>query len=123
MTFVVALLGGTILLQGLVGIARPSSLTRLVQAFWQVPNVLYLAIGLRVIFGLILLAAASESRFPATFQIIGIISLVAAALSLALGLARLQRFVDWFLDRSPGVIRGWSIVSAGFGGFLIYGAL
>ena len=123
MTLVVALLGGAITLLGLVGIVRPSSLIRFVQTVWQSPRGLHLAIGLRVVFGLILLAAASESRFPATFRILGIISLVAAAVSLALGFARLRKFVGWWVDRSPGFTRGWSIVSAGFGSFLIYGVL
>ena len=109
MTLFVALLGGAITLLGLVGIVRPRSLIRFVQTVWQSPKGLYLAIGLRVVFGLILMAAASESRFPATFRFLGIISLVAAAVSLALGFARLQKFVGWWTDRSPGFTRGWSI--------------
>jgi len=84
---------------------------------------LYLSIGIRVVFGIVIIMAASESRFPEAFQILGIISLVAAMVAPFFGFARLQGFVQWWAGRSSGFIRGWSLVAAALGVFLFYGSL
>ena len=123
MTWVVALFGIAIILLGILGLVRPGSLIRLVQRPWQSQKGLYLSIGIRVVFGIVLLLAASQSRFPEAFRILGIISLVAAVMAPFLGFVRLQRFVQWWTGRSPGFVRGWSVVAAVFGVFLVYGTL
>jgi len=123
MTWVVALFGIVITLLGILGLVRPGSLIRLVQQPWQSQRGLYLSIGIRLVFGIVLLLAASQSRFPEAFSILGIISLAAAAVAPFLGFARLQRFVQWWANRSSGFVRGWSLVAAAFGGFLFYGSL
>ncbi len=122
LTLVVALFGTAITVLGIFGLVRPGGLIRFVQTSWQSRSGLYLAVGIRVVFGVVLLAAASESRFPQAFRILGIISLVAAGVAPVLGFARLQRFLQWWAARSPGFIRGWSLVAAAFGVFLVYGA-
>jgi len=123
MTWIVALFGIAITLLGILGLVRPTSLLRFVQRPWKSQMGLYLNIGIRVVFGLVLLMAASGSRFPEAFRILGIISLVAAVVAPFIGLARLQGFVQWWTSRSPGFIRGWSLVAAGFGLFLFYGSM
>ncbi len=79
MTWLVALFGIAITCLGILGLVRPRNLIRLVQQPWQSLMGLYLSIGIRMVFGLVLLTAASESHFPEAFRILGIISLVAAA--------------------------------------------
>ena len=123
MTWVVALFGIAIILLGILGLVRPGSLICLVQQPWQSQKGLYLSIGIRVVFGIVLLLAASQSRFPEAFRILGIISLVAAVVVPFLGFVRLQRFVQWWTRQSPGFVRGWSLVAATFGVFLFYGSL
>ena len=123
MTWVVALFGIVITLLGILGLVRPTRLIRLVQRPWESQKGLYLSIGIRVVFGIVLLIAASESRFPEAFWILGIISLVAAVVAPFLGFARLQGIVQWWARRSPGFVRSWSLVAAAFGVFLFYGSL
>ncbi len=122
MTLVVALFGTTITVLGIFGLVRPGQLMRFVQTTWESSAGFYFAIGLRVVFGVVLLVAASESRFPQAFRILGIISLVAAGFAPFLGFARLQKFLQWWAARPPGLIRGWSLAAAAFGVFLVYGA-
>ena len=55
--------------------------------------------------------------------LMGVISLVAAVVAPFLGFVRLQRFVQWWTRRSPGFVRGWSVMVAAFGVFLFYGAM
>ncbi len=123
LTSVVALFGIAIILLGVLGLVRPGSLIRLVLGSWQSKKGFYFGIGIRVVFGIILLLAASQSRFPDAFRILGIISLVAAMAAPFLGFDRLQRFVQKWAKRSPGLIRGWSVMAAAFGVFLLYGAV
>ncbi len=123
MTWVVALFGIAIILLGVLGLARPGNLIRLVLGAWQSRKGFYFSIGIRVVFGIVLLLAASQSRFPEVFRILGIISLVAAMVAPFLGFVRLQRFVQRWTKRSPGFIRGWSVMAAAFGVFLFYGSL
>ncbi len=123
LTWVVALFGMAIILLGILGLVSPGNLVRLVVGSWQSQKGFYFAIGIRVVFGIVLLLAASQSRFPEAFRVLGIISLVAAMAASFLGFDRLQRFVQKWMKRSPGFIRGWSVMAAAFGVFLLYGAL
>lgn len=123
LTWVVALFGIAIILLGVLGLVRPGNLIRLVVGSWQSRKGFYFAIGIRALFGIILLLTASQSRFPDAFRILGIISLVAALAAPFLGFDRLQRFVQKWMKRSPGFIRGWSAMAAALGVFLLYGAL
>ncbi len=123
LTWVVALFGIAITLLGILGLVRPGNLIRLVQRSWQSQKGFYFSIGIRVVFGIVLLLVASQSRFPDAFRVLGIISLVAALAAPFLGFDRLQRFVQKWSKRSPGFIRGWSVMAAAFGVFLLYGSL
>ena len=55
-------------------------------------------------------------------RILGIVSLVAAAATAALGHERLRSFVAWWVGRPPVFVRGWSLVAFAFGCFLVYAA-
>ncbi len=123
LTWVVALFGIAITLLGVLGLVRPGNLMRLVLGAWQSRKGFYFSIGIRVVFGIVLLLVASQSRFPDAFRVLGIISLVAAMAAPFLGFDRLQRFVQKWAKRSPGFIRGWSVMAAAFGVFLLYGSL
>ena len=123
MTSIVALFGVVIILLGVLGLVRPGNLIRLVLGAWQSRKGFYFAIGIRIVFGIILLLTASQSRFPDAFRILGIISVVAATAAPFLGFDRLQRFVQKWSMRSPGIIRGWLVMTAAFGVFLLYGSL
>ncbi len=123
LTWVVAFFGIAITLLGILGLIRPGSLIRLVQRTWQSQKGFYFSIGIRVIFGIVLLLTASQSRFPEAFRILGIISLVAAVVAPFLGFVRLQRFIQWWANHPSGFIRGWSVMAAAFGALLFYGSL
>jgi len=120
MTVFVTLFGAAIAGLGMLGFVRPRKFVNFVESIWQSRRGLYWAIGLRVVLGLLLLAAASESRFPQVLRVLGAISLVAAATSPLVGFVRLRRFVQWWSDRSTGLVRIWSLVTVGFGMFLVY---
>ena len=120
MTVLIALFGAAIAALGILGFVRPSRLVGFGTSTFQSRAGLYWAMGMRVVLGLLLLAAASESRFPQALRVLGTISLVAAAISPLVGFARLRRFVQWWSERPASLIRVSSLVTVGLGAFLMY---
>jgi hypothetical protein len=82
---------------------------------------IHAAILVRVVLGLALLGAASDSRFPLTFRVLGWIAIIAAIGIVVIGKARLRGFVSRFYRLQPGFVRAWLLIGLVFGGFLVYG--
>jgi hypothetical protein len=120
MRVVVLLFGLALTGFGVAGLVRPRKLMQSVATTWQTSRGLYLAMGLRILLGVALLATGPGSRFPQVLWALGILSLAAALGLPVLGLSRFQRFVQWWAARPEGVIRAWSVFAAAFGGFLLY---
>jgi len=123
MTWIVVFLGACVVGAGGYGLVRPEGLIGVVKAAWKTPAALPFAVGLRVALGIALLVAAPECRYPLAMQVIGVISLLAAAAGLVMGRARLDAFVDWWARRPPGFVRAWAVVAIAFGGFLVFAAI
>jgi hypothetical protein len=105
------------------GFVRPTGLVRFVEKIWQSPAGFRLAVAVRLVLGVVLVVAAPDCRFPQVVRILGILSIVAGAAAAALGHERLRSFVQWWVGRPPGFVRGWSLVAAAFGCFLVYAAV
>lgn len=123
MTLIVVFFGALLVGLGMLGLALPSHLIDLVEALSHLSRGHYLPVGLRVILGVALLVAAPTSRFPQVFQILGAFSLLAAVITALLGMARLRKLIQWWTQRPLGLIRGWSLVAALLGAFLVYGVV
>jgi hypothetical protein len=76
--------------------------------------------GLRIGFGSIFLFAAPQCRLPDLVRLIGVLEFVGAAVLLGLGSARLQRFVQWWLERPLSFVRSWCLAALAFGMLLAY---
>ena len=120
MTLAVALFGAAVIGLSIFGFVNPKGLTAFAVSVEQSRGGFYLAIGVRVVLGIMLLATASASRFPQVFRVLGVIFLAVAAIWPLLGFKRLRRFVRWWSGRPPVFIRAWMTVSVGVGAFLIY---
>ena len=123
MTLIVALFGIAVAAMGLVGVVRPSDLIRFIENAWRTKTVFYVAIASRLALGAVLIAAASDCRFPLAIRVIGVISLVGAAAVALMGHERLRAFVQWWIEAPAGFIRGWAAVAFAFGAFLVYAAV
>ena len=120
MSAIVSAVGIVIAGLGILGVIRPRNLVHLVSIPWKSPSGLYLAIVVRLIFGVALIGAASSSRFPNVLLIIGVLSIITAFLAPLLGFERLREFIDWWLARPPVFIRSWAAIAAVFGVFLVF---
>jgi len=122
MSTAVVVVGVAVFVLGALGLVRPTALMRLVDGPWRSRAGLYLAMAVRAALGILLLVAADDTRFPWAMRILGAVSLVAAVSLPIIGYARLRAFVDWWLARPAGFVRGWSAVACLFGAFLVYAA-
>lgn len=123
MRVAIAVIGLLILVLGVLGVARPRILIGLVGRVWATRVGLFAALAIRAAFGILLIAAATSTRFPWTIGVIGVVSLLAAVSLPVLGYQRLRKFVDWWAGRSGGFVRAWSLLACVFGAFLIYAAV
>ena len=121
-TSIVVVFGIAVGLVGSIGVVRPTGLVRFVETMWQSPTGFRLAIALRLALGVVIIVAAPDCRFPQVIRILGIFSLVAAAATAALGHERLRSFVQWWVGRPSGFVRGWSLAAVTFGCVLVYAA-
>ena len=119
MAIIVSVLGVVIALIGVMGVANPRSLNKLVQR-WQSPARFGFAVVIRVVLGVVFLAVAPDFRAPLVVRIVGVISVVAALAILIVGRVRLDAFIEWWLRRSPALLRLWATVAIAFGALLVY---
>jgi hypothetical protein len=105
---------------GLFGAAVPARLIAFAR-FWQNPAALWLAAGIRVVFGLALYLVAPDTRAPGAFQTFGILVVLAGVALPFLGRERIGRLIDWWAALPEAVIRGWALLAVLFGVLILYG--
>ena len=105
---------------GLVGMAAPEVLLRLV---WKIhlPPALYLAALLRVAFGIVVILAAPDSRLPTALRILGVIMILAGVLTPFFGV-QIAELALKSGAKDPGTIRAFAAVALALGGFIVYAA-
>lgn len=114
--FSVALL---IVIIGLIGMIDPGVLSN-VASFALTQAGIYGAALLRIIFGVILIRAARDSRLPRTVRVMGVIILIAGITTPFIGLERARTAVDWWTSRGPLALRAWAALAMFLGVFIMY---
>lgn len=108
---------------GLLGFVYPDRLLSVVTGAWRTRAGLYAGAALRIVFGLILIAGASATRYPHFVGFVGWVAVVAGLSYPLIGYQRMLRFIGWWRGRSDSFIRVWSLVASAFGVWLIHAAL
>lgn len=119
----VMVLGVTVLMLAAWGIFSPDSLVRMVTNAMDQSYGMYLAVIVRLILGAALIIVAPVSRFPVIFEVLGWLTLIAAAGVIIVGRERIRRVLAWFAQSSAAMIRLWLLFGMAFAGFLVYGVL
>jgi hypothetical protein len=104
---------------GLLGVTAPTNLTRLLSN-WRVATRLPVTFALRIVFGSIFVIAAPDCRLPTLVRLIGFLEFGGAAVLLGLGVGRLERFVEWWLQRPSSFVRYWCLGAFALGVVLLY---
>ena len=119
MNIIVALIGWIIIAEGLLGIARPHLLLDAVHG-WPTDVQLYVAVGARIIIGLLLFFAAPSCRLPRSTRVIGVIVFLAGIAFAFMGANRLQSMIEWVSAKPNWVIQLFYAVATILGTFFVY---
>ena len=115
----VALAGLAVAGIGLFGVAAPAHLTRLLSN-WRFITSLPVTLAIRIVFGFIFVIASPDCRLPMLVCLIGFLEFGGAVALLALGAGRLERFVDWWLQRPSSFVRYWCLGAFALGMVILY---
>ena len=105
------------------GIYTPERLRKLVNGVMDLDWGIYFAVCVRLLLGLVLIIAATDSRYPLVFQGLGWVIIVAAVVIAFAGRERIRSVLAWVERFSQRVFRLWLPFGVAFGAFLIYGIL
>jgi len=117
--FVVAL---CVVVFGAVGAVAPSTLVWIARHM-TTPHGLGAVGVLRVVLGLILLAAGPSSRAPGAMRILGVLVLTAGLVTLVTSVVAIDRaraLIQWWTERSGGITRLGGVSLAVLGGVVAY---
>jgi hypothetical protein len=79
-----------------------------------------LAVVVRLLLGVLLVYQSGVSRYPLAIEIIGWISIIAAAFLTVIGRDRFGRLISWALSVAKSFARVGGVLAACFGAFLIH---
>lgn len=112
-------IGLLIVVQGIFGMFRPDAFLGLVREF-QYPPVIYVAAIVRVVFGLVLVFAASASRATMLLQVLGVFIVVGGLLTPYFGIYFAHLILGWWSDGGGVMVRAWATLALVLGGFIVY---
>ncbi|MFB3819727.1 MAG: hypothetical protein ACE147_18885 [Candidatus Methylomirabilales bacterium] len=119
---VVVLVGLALAGLGAVSAAVPRQFHRLLLLVEQ-KRWLNLAMLLRLLIGVVMLAAAPGTRLPRFVLAAGIVTLLSGLLSPLLGHDRLVRMAAWWARRPDGLVRLWGLLAFALGLLIVYAAV
>jgi hypothetical protein len=119
MKVIVAVIGWIIVAEGLLGIARPHLMLAAVLS-WSPDLLLYVTVGGRIVFGLLLFFAAPSCRLPRFTRVIGIIVFLTGIVWAFLGANRLEAIVQWISAKPSGIIQLIYVLAVILGAFLVF---
>jgi hypothetical protein len=105
-----------------LGVVAPERLVAIVTG-WPPDTRMYVAVGTRLVMGLVFLGGASKCRFPAFIYGVGALALAAALLLVLLGEPRVDALVGWWSRQPALAIRVWCAFAALLGALVLYAAL
>lgn len=108
-----------IFVMGAWGVFAPGSIFTFISG-WSSKAGFWLAVLLRLCFGLALWFVAPDTRLPILLQVLGAIAILSAASLPIVGYARFQRVLEWWTGRSPFVMRLWSLLATALGALVLW---
>ena len=120
---IIALFGILIGLACVIGFYSPIRIIEWVISLWKRKFVFCIAVGIRLVFGVLFIIAAPETRSPLFFQFFGYLMIAAALLLSVLGRGRISRLLDSLKHLPPILFRLWLCAGIIFGIFIVYGVI
>ena len=108
-----------VFVMGAWGVFAPGSIFAFISG-WSSKTGFWLAVLLRLCFGLALWFAAPDTKLPIFLRALGALAIVSAALLPLIGYDRFKRFIEWWTQRSELAMRAWSLLALGIGGVVLW---
>ena len=120
MTSIIIIFGLIVFLAGVIIVVNPEIIFGLLRKNLEKVSLQVLAIGIRVVIGILLIQYASESKYPTIIEILGWLSIAAAVTFSVIGRRRFLSLMSWAFSllRLYGRIGG--LFAMAFGGFLVH---
>ena len=120
MKYLIILFGVFIVVTALIMLIRPALFLDHMQRYSHTASMHAMAVVVRVILGIALILYAEHSKFPLVFEIIGWLSVIAAAIFAVIPHKRFTNLINWVVKRFTPYARVGASVGILFGAFLIY---
>ena len=121
MTWIVALVGLLILAGGLLMLTVPNAIRASLQMFID-RRLMPVASLVRVVLGILFVLAAPSTRLPIFVWATGLLAIVAGVSMPIVGFRKVEGWATWWLKKSDGVIRRWSLLAILLGALLAWAA-
>jgi peptidoglycan/LPS O-acetylase OafA/YrhL len=105
---------------GMVGIVSPDSGMTVRRLYFATPDRFYAAGVVRVAMGLVLILAASGSRWPRTLRALGAVICLQALAATLFGLERARAIMEWEAMQGTALLRAGAAVALANGGFIAF---
>lgn len=104
---------------GVLGLVAPAVLLEFARSMFLPPALYWAAVG-RIVFGVLLLCLARQSRLPRTLRVIGIVIVIAGLLTPLSGTEPFHAAFTSFAKHGPGLVRAIAVVPILAGLFFAY---
>jgi hypothetical protein len=104
---------------GMVGIVSPDRVTTLRRLYFAAPGGLYVAGAVRVAMGLVLILAASSSRWPWILRALGAVVCLQGLAATLFGPERARAILEWEALHTA-LLRAGALVALVTGGFVAF---
>lgn len=120
MTILIIIFGALTLLAGIIIIINPENIFGLLNKYTEKLELQILAIVVRLVLGALLIYQSGASKYPFVIEIIGWLSIVAAAFFAVIGRNNFKRLISWALSLAKPFGRIGGVFASAFGAFLIH---
>ena len=120
MSSIIIFFGLVTFLAGVIIVVNPEIIFGLLRKNLEKVSLQVLAIGIRVVIGILLIQYASESKYPTIIEILGCLSIAAAVTFSVIGRRRFLSLMSWAFSLLKPYGRVGGLFAMTFGGFLIH---
>ena len=120
MKLIIKLFGILLLLAGISLLINPEIIIGWIEENMENTSLYISAIVVRLVFGILFIAAARESKYPNLIKFFGYLFIIAAIIFIFIGQESFQDFITSFIPHVKPFAPISGMLSIVFGGFLIY---
>ena len=109
-----------IIVVSMVGIVATDSAMTLRRLYFATPSRFYAAGAVRIAMGLVLIVAASSSRWPRTLRALGSVMCLQAIAANLFGIERARAIMEWEAMQGTALLRAGAVVALASGVFVVF---